>query len=214
MESRQLFRTWKGIFSNWKYVTIMIFMSILFYSSNVLVSSWKNLAGIYPTFGFFETLRFFFTLWAGFKSTIILHSFISLIIISILFGVLASLIFYKLSFNTLINKKLGFLGSIGIFLAVFAPGCAVCGIGLASVLGIGAGFLSFLPYEGLELSIASIVILSFSIIKITNDMHICKTSKFSFSKKSNREYKKLERDVIKYQSSTKILKTLTCFLLL
>ena len=61
-----------------------------------------------------------------------------------------------------------------MFLAVFAPGCAACGVGLASVLGIGAGALSFLPYDGFELSVASIGILGLTILNVTKNMFVCK----------------------------------------
>src|SRR3989344_9016195 len=116
MDIKQLFSTWKEVFSNWRYVKIMIFVSLIFYTFNVLVSNWKNIFGIYSSFGFFETVKFLFIFWIGFKSTILSHSFVSLIVISILFGVLVSLISYKLSFNSLVNKKAGFFGISGMFL--------------------------------------------------------------------------------------------------
>lgn len=174
MKWEQTFNTWKEVFTNWKYLLITSIIALAFYSLNVLISSWSTLTGFYTTLGFFGTIKLFFILWVGFKSTIILHSFISLIIISILLGILTSLIFYKLNFNDSLNKKVGLFGTLGLFLAVFAPGCAACGVGLASVLGIGVGVLSFLPYEGFELSIFSIGILGFSILNIIKNMHICK----------------------------------------
>ena len=184
---RQIFDTWKRVFTNWKYLTATIITAVVFYSFNVLISSWKNLIVFYSSFGFFKTVKFLFILWIGFKSTVILHSFISLIIVSILLGMLISLIFYKLRFNILRDKKASFFGGVGIFLAAFAPGCAACGIGLASVLGIGAGFLAFLPYDGLELSIASIGILSFTMVSITKNMYVCKTINFPISRKSKKK---------------------------
>lgn len=173
MELKNIFNAWKNVFSSWKYITILIFTAIIFYSLNVLISSWQNMKTIYPSLGFFNTVKFFFVSWLGFSSTVIFHSFVSLIIISILFGMLISLIFYRLRFNISGNKKVGLFGGIGIFLGALAPGCVACGIGLASVLGIGAGFLAFLPYEGLELSILSICLLGFAILKISNEMYKC-----------------------------------------
>jgi hypothetical protein len=105
-----------------------------------------------------------------------LHSYISLIIISILIGILFSLIIFKVNLGKESDsKKLGFFASIGIFLATIAPGCAVCGVGLLSILGIGSGFLLFLPFEGLELSILSILILIYATKKVTTEMYMCKT---------------------------------------
>ncbi len=175
MEWKQIFETWRKVFTNWKYVAITIIIALLFYSANVLVSSWRSLTALYSTFGFFGTIKFFFTLFIGFKETIMFHSFASLIIISILFGALFSLVGYKVRIGKGSDgKKIGLFGGIGLFLAAFAPGCAACGVGLASVFGIGAGALSFLPYGGFELSIASIGILGFTIVNITKNMYVCK----------------------------------------
>ena len=178
---KQTFRTWKQIFSNWKYLALTFFIAIFFYSLNVLISNWKSLIGFYPNFGFFGTLKFFFTLALGFKNIIKFHSFISLIVISILFGMLLSLMIYKSKLGIKPDKKVGIFGSIGIFLGALIPGCTACGVGLVSVLGLGAGFLAFFPYDGLELSILAILILGFSVTKITREMHTCKTNIFPFN---------------------------------
>ncbi len=175
MEWKDIFSTWKKVFTNWKCLAVTIIIALSFYSANVFVSSWSSLKGFYSTLGFFQTIKFFFILFAGFKETIMFHSFVSLIAISILFGMLFSLVGYKVSIGKGSDgKKIGLFGGIGLFLAAFAPGCAACGVGLASVFGIGAGALSFLPYGGFELSIASIGILGFTIITVTKNMYVCK----------------------------------------
>ncbi len=182
MEWKQIFRTWKNVFTDWRYLVATLVIALVFYSSNVLISSWKSLISFYSTLEFFQTIKFSFTLFIGFKETIQFHSFVSLIIISVLFGMLFSLVGYKVNLGKgNEGKKIGLFGGLGLFLAAFAPGCAACGVGLVSLFGLGAGALSFLPYDGLELSVASIGILGFTIIKITNEMHICKTPKLSFS---------------------------------
>jgi|SRR3989344_4675692 len=172
-ELKQMLDGWKKIFGNWKYLALTLFIAVLFYSLNVFISNWKSLIEFYPSFGFFGILKFFFTLALGFKNLIKFHSFISLIMISILFGMLFSLITYKSKLGIKPGKKVGILGGIGVFLGALIPGCTACGVGLVSVLGLGAGFLAFLPYNGLELSILAILILGFSITKITKEMHTC-----------------------------------------
>ncbi len=172
---KQICNTWKRVFSSWKYLTFTMIIALAFYSINVLISSWKNFTGFYSTLGFLKTIKFFFTLFFGFKETVMLHSFISLIIISILFGMLFSLVGYKIKIGQRVDgKKIGLFGSIGLFLGAFAPGCAACGVGLASILGISGGFLTFLPYEGFELSIASVLILGFTIVTVTKNIYVCK----------------------------------------
>ena len=180
-EPNQMLETWRKTFGNWKYLALTLFIAILFYSLNVLILNWKSLMAFYPSFGFLGSLKFFFTLALGFKDLIKFHSFISLIIISILFGILLSLIIYKSKLGIKPGKKVGIFGGIGVFLGALIPGCTACGVGLVSVLGLGAGFLAFLPYDGLELSILAIFILGFAIIKITKEMHVCKINNFSFN---------------------------------
>jgi len=187
MEWKNIFVTWKKVFTNWRYLIITLIIALAFYSVNVLISSWSSLTGFYSTLGFFQTIKFFFILFFGFKETIMFHSFVNLIVISILFGLLFSLVGYKVSIGLGNDrKKIGLFGGIGLFLAAFAPGCAACGVGLASVLGISSGALSFLPYGGFELSIASIGILGFTIVIVTKNMYVCKLKNLNIE----RRYKK------------------------
>ncbi|MEK6926237.1 MAG: hypothetical protein AABW50_03080 [Nanoarchaeota archaeon] len=94
---------------------------------------------------------------------------------------LFGLIVYKSKLGLRGTGRFSIFGGIGVFLGALIPGCAACGIGLVSFLGLGAGFLTFLPYDGLELSILAILILGFSITKITREMYFCKTNSFSFN---------------------------------
>jgi len=174
MNIKGIIPVWIKVFKNWKYLLIAVVIAFSFYSFNVLTNSWSSLTNFYSSAGFFQALKFFFILSIGFSNIIRLHSYISLVVISILFGMLFSLLAYKINAGSMVkNKKAGFFGSIGVFLAALAPGCAACGIGLLSVLGLSAAVVTFLPFDGLELSILAIGILSFSIIKITKDMNVC-----------------------------------------
>ncbi len=112
-------------------------------------------------------------LLAGFGNTIKPLSYISIIIISLLFGLLFSLIIYKTKMIKTTFGKTGIFASLGLFIGALAPGCAACGIGLFSFFGLSSAFLIFLPFQGLELSILSIGILAFSIMKISSGMYKC-----------------------------------------
>lgn len=174
VKARDLFAVWKTVFGNWKYLFGTLFVALLFFLLNVLILNWSNISAFYPVFGFFGSAKFFFLLARGFGGTVLLHSFVSLIMISFLFGMLFSLVWYKMSANIPRgNKSYGLLGGIGVFLGTLVPGCAACGIGLASTLGLSAGILTLLPYNGLEISILSIGLLSFVIIRISKDMMVC-----------------------------------------
>lgn len=177
MKPGDFFSVWKKVFSEWKYVLITIVIALFFYSTNVFISKFSSVVTYYNSLGFFKGTKLFFTLIIYFGETIILHSFISLIIISILLGILFSFILYKTKILESVSKKTGAFTTIGIFLGVLAPGCVACGIGLLSVFGLSAAAITFLPFDGLELSILAIIILGFSTLKITEEIHegiICK----------------------------------------
>lgn len=161
---------WKKIFGNWRYSAIAIGVFLLFYSFNVIISSYNSLKVFYYSYGFSKTLIFFKIISLNFYSRIKLNSFISLIIVSLLLGILVSMMIYKVKHSQPTNKKTGLLASTGAFIAAFAPGCAACGIGLASLLGIGGATLALLPFGGLEFSILAIIILGIAVKRTTKDL--------------------------------------------
>lgn len=168
----------KMVFSEKKYFLITVVIAFLFYSLNASVGNISLIFNSYSSLGFFRVIAFYFTLVFGYVSTIKLTSFITLIVISILFGVLFSLVIYKaVILKSTQKSKLGFVTSIGIFLGVAAPGCAACGIGLLPLLGVSAAGLSFLPFQGIELSFAAIAILIFSIVQFSNKLITCEIRK-------------------------------------
>lgn len=172
------FRNLSIVFRRPKYVFLSVVIAILFYVFNVLIANFRTIIDYSKSFGFFGSLKIYYLLILGFRETVVFHSYISLVIISILFGILFSLIFYKtMVVRSIGNSKTTLLATIGIFLGVLAPGCAVCGLGLLPLLGIGAVSLRFLPYDGLELSILSIIILLVAIYLFTKNLLVCKVKK-------------------------------------
>mgnify|MGYP001594731768 FL=1 len=144
---KELFSVWIEVFSNWKYSFLMIVIGLFFYSLNVLIANFSLLVYFYRKNDFIESVKFISGLFLGFKETILFSSFISLIFISILLGILFSLITYRTIMIKNVSGKIGILGATGIFLGVLAPGCAACGIGILSALGIGTAFLTFIPFK-------------------------------------------------------------------
>jgi len=179
-----MFRTWKEVFGKWRYFLLALFIAVFFYLLNVLVAGWKSLAGFYSSFGFLKTLNLLFVLIVGFRESITTASFISLIGISLMLGMLFTMLVYKHHiYASASDKKLGIFGGIGAFLAALVPGCAACGIGFASVLGLSAGALAFLPYDGIELSLIAVAILGITIFKTTKNMYVCMVPNLLKSKK-------------------------------
>ncbi|MBS3092486.1 hypothetical protein J4466_03635 [Candidatus Pacearchaeota archaeon] len=162
----ELFKAWKGVFFSWKYFLIFIISAFSFYFLNFFISSFQNLLWHFKNYGLKSFIAFLFNIFIGFDKTILFSSFLSFLALSILSGIFVTLIIYKS--NILENSaKLGLSGASGLLLGILAPGCAACGLGLATALGFGTIFVNFLPFKGLEISILAIVILLFSIIKIS-----------------------------------------------
>ena len=169
---------WKRVFGNLRYTLIAIAIAIFFYAINVLITDFSILRNFYSSLGFPGTARFFITLMVGFKDVIKWYSYISLVIISLLIGILFSLIFYRINFiKSVGDKKTNALGFLGVVIGSIAPGCSACGIGLASSLGLSAVFLAFLPLKGLEFSILAILILGSAIYNFSNDSCKIKVNK-------------------------------------
>ncbi|MDO8508156.1 MAG: hypothetical protein Q7S27_00560 [Nanoarchaeota archaeon] len=156
------------VFSNIKYVLLALVVAVMFYSLNVFIANYRAIIDFYSILGFIGSIKLFISLMIGFRDIIKISSFVSVLIISLMLGMLSSLIFYKVKIIGGKDKGTGLFSSLGILLGAFAPGCAACGIGLASALGVSSVFLAVLPFDGLELSILSIVILSIAIFKTSN----------------------------------------------
>lgn len=168
---RNVFSVWKQVFSNWKYLIIAVAAIFIFYFVNVVIASYNLIIPSYNQFGFFGAMKFFLTLFMGFKERLLPSSFISLIVIAVLFGILVSLMLYRTEIiKKTSGKNMGFFGTTGVFLGILAPGCPACGIGILGVLGIGTSFLALLPFKGLEISVLAILILSFATFKITKSI--------------------------------------------
>lgn len=174
MENKEYFKILGKVFSKAKYILISLIIAIVFYVFNVLVSNKIDIKGFISDQGLFGFLKILFRLSRGFYATIEWHGFVSIIIISILFGILVSLILYKVSLKIDFSKTTGILGSAGAILGALVPGCSACGVGIISLLGIGSGILSFLPFHGLEISVISIFILIGTIIYTLKYMYTCK----------------------------------------
>jgi len=170
---RKALKNLKKVFIKPGYVVLTLIIALLFYELNVIIANWSTISSFLSNSGLAITLKILPTLSYGFKEIIAKSSFVTLIIVSILFGILFSLITYKTKMNILIEKKVGIFSTIGIFLGLLAPGCAACGFGLATTLGLSTAFVTFFPYKGLELSIIAILILGYSIIKTSNNLEHC-----------------------------------------
>ena len=158
---------WKNVFGKWRYIAVTLIFTAAFYIFNALISNFRSIVYAIKNSGFNEGILFGFTLIWNFKNSILFSSLITLLLIGFLTGILVSLMIYRFKSMKKNNlQKVGILTSAGIFLGVLAPGCAACGIGLVGLFGL-SGSLASLPFQGKEINVIAIGLLSFSIINIS-----------------------------------------------
>ncbi|PIN92777.1 hypothetical protein COU54_05600 [Candidatus Pacearchaeota archaeon CG10_big_fil_rev_8_21_14_0_10_31_24] len=171
----EVFNSWKIVFGNWRFSLLAIVSAILFYILQAIIGNAENMINFYKGYSFLQFLSFSLTLIIGFWYTLGGLTLISVLIISLLTGILISLIVYRVKFikEGSNGEGTGFFVSIGIFLGILVPGCAACGIGVVSLLGLGTAVAS-LPFEGAEISVLAILVLVFVIIKTSLTLFTCK----------------------------------------
>ena len=177
---KEVLNLWKNIFLNWKYFFLAVSIAVGFYGINAIISNFGNISYFYTNKGFLGTFSYIVYSIVWFKESILFSSFITLFLLSILTGFFASLLFYNFNLKKNGNIKLGFFGSLGLFLGILAPGCASCGIGFAAFLGFGAS-LATLPFQGREISFLAIGLLLFSIIKTSINIASPKSCKLNLA---------------------------------
>ncbi len=174
-------KTFKLVFSNYYYIFLAILISFLFFSIAIIIPSFNLIKFFWVQDPFnlisIITLSFDFFLY---NSTLIAKS--TLFILVILSGLNFALLTFYLKRRIKLEKSLG-TGLLGSILGILGFGCASCGpLILTSIFGFSAtvGFLSILPFKGLEFAFLGIILLIFSIyiliIKISNPL-ICKYDK-------------------------------------
>jgi hypothetical protein len=114
-----------------------------------------------------------FVMMSGVNATFI--NLMTLIIISILFGIFLALFWYKINLIRKVSKA-GFFGFLGLIIGAFAAGCPTCGAFLFSLIGMPLALMYF-PFKGLELKLLSIVFILISIYLISRSLEKCEMNK-------------------------------------
>lgn len=160
-----LIKGFKEVFSKPQYVLLMLISAFIFYLISIVITDFIDFKVIFVNYGF--SLKLIFSYFIGFPSTIDAFSAYSMILVAILFGSYLSLATYKTKQVKALGGKSSFIGSIGIFFGFLAPGCAACGLGLASVFGL-AGFVVALPFHGMEVSVIAFLLLGYANLRIAS----------------------------------------------
>ncbi|HVY01992.1 MAG TPA: hypothetical protein VHA12_04480 [Candidatus Nanoarchaeia archaeon] len=162
---KEILFIYKEIFKEWKYPFIVLATSFIFYIISSILFQFQ-----YVSLESLKNLEILLLAFYTFSSTTI---FTSTIIIALLTGILISLLTYRFdNIKKYSEERIGIISSIGIFFGLAAPGCASCGAGLAAALGLGT-ILAKLPFHGIEISFIAIILLIFSIYKISKGFVNC-----------------------------------------
>ncbi len=139
-------------YSKWYYAITIIF-SLIVFSLNAIFRNYKLLWDQFSFSLLFNLIRG--TFMATSTSTLV-----SLIIISLLSGIILSFTIY------LIKRQVSSSGvstSISsILVAIVAPACPSCAVGLFGVVGLG-GLISYLPFRGAEIGPLAILLIAISL---------------------------------------------------
>ncbi len=142
----------KEVFSEKKYYALSVGFAVLVFASNSLLLNYKLLLSSF-------SLSLAWSLFVGFPSLISKIGLSFLLLIAILSGIVISMSVF------LVRRQIkgGYsAGSTGLIAGLLTPACPSCALSVLGVLGLG-GFLSVLPFKGLELGILGILVLVGSI---------------------------------------------------
>ena len=100
-------------------------------------------------------------------------TFFLLAVIALLLGIYISLVAYFLRMRLKSNKVGSSIGIVGMTVGLFSAGCPMCGAFLFGLFGFPLA-LFFMPFNGLELRVLSVLILVVSIYLISRSLIKCK----------------------------------------
>ncbi len=156
-ELKNIIKALYEVYSEKKYFLFSALFSFFVFSLNAVIGNYKLLLGEF-------SVTLFFNLLMSAHSNMSEISFSVLILISLLSGIVFSLSLFLLKRQITYSTGISFSGIIA---SILTPACSSCALGLAGILGIG-GFLSVLPFKGMELGILGIILLVLSIFYQSN----------------------------------------------
>lgn len=172
-------RTLKEVFRNYRYVLTAIVFAFAIFAFSLWLRNLPLLGDVIvsPAFSFFDKLTLFTKLLGGIATNVTPFSAAFIIIMSILFGINASLFLHYLVKRKEFPKKEG-VGALGAFASgMLGVGCASCGSFLlgAVLASFGAsGLITLLPLRGEEFSVLAIFLLGLSIFWISKSIQTSK----------------------------------------
>lgn len=172
----------KEVYTKPFYLILSIIIALILVTFNIGIINYR----LYFSFPSFEVV---WKVFLGTFSTLPIHSIILLFIASILTGILISLLTYHIKSmrGSGMLSKSSSSGFVGMVLGIVAPACASCGIGLIALLGF-TGLLGSLPFAGLEVGLAGVLLLGIAITSLSTKISAktCEVKEGYFSRLVNK----------------------------
>ena len=170
------------VFQKPQYWALSLVVAGVFFVINMVLPNIKTITRAASTLTGSRYVQFVIALVEGGINNMTQASFAMLIIIAVLVGVMISLITYKIRMGRIFSAHDGKATTIGAILGLAAPGCASCGIGLLSAVGLTSA-LTYLPFKGMEIGAVSIVLLAGSTGSLASRIADGNNCKINFKKK-------------------------------
>ncbi len=139
----------RQVYGSKGYYVLTGFVAILLYVANPLVRNFSLLR---------EDSSLAWSLIVGFPATSSNASLIMLLLLAALSGVIVAMSVFLLRRQVLVGGHMG----AGMLISIVAPACHSCALGLLGLVGL-SGLIGLLPFQGLEIGVAGIVLLVISI---------------------------------------------------
>ena len=149
----------KEVYSNKNYVIISIVIAVILFSLNAIL---RNISLLENQFSF----KLLIILILGTEQSMGLIHFIFLIVLSILGGSVVSFSAYLIKRQIKMNVS----ATSSVLLAIIAPACPACALSIFSLIGLN-GIIIFLPFQGLELSFLSLILIIISMIYLSEKIN-------------------------------------------
>ena len=166
-------QAFKQVFSKPKYLIMaLIIGSITFTFTNVAI----NLPIVLDMFsaGFIPAMLFIWNLMLGSFFAWGITSTLTQATLSLFVGLSISMLIFKVNSASNLDTKSTTSSLGGILAVMLSTGCASCGMGVLSLLGI-AGGLAVLPFQGLEIWFIGLALVLYSMYHISfSIVGVCK----------------------------------------
>ncbi len=161
------------VFGNAGYILLALFFAAALFAFAAYLPNFRILASFIgnPAVPTSAKMKLLWALLEGIGTSVMPLSVITIAIVSLLFGINAAMLIYQWQTIRSGTLKSGIASSIGgIASGIFGVGCTACGsyFGAAILAFFGvSGAIALLPLHGTEFGIAGIILLLFSIRKVS-----------------------------------------------